>query len=390
MEIILTLLAMLTLITLVVTGFEFLIGFHQLKNLHRQSVLTREQLPSISIILSALNEQIDIETALISMLSLDYPKLEVIAVNDRSTDQTPAILNQLAKHYPHLRVHHINELPAGWFGKNHALQVGAELAAGDWLLFTDADVVMKPQTLTKAISYVMEQQLDHLTICEHHLRRTFWLKILLLGHYITYSLAFKPWRIRHAWSKRSLGHGAFNLVNKATYQACGGHAAIAMECLDDLKLGALIKNKGYRQDTVDGRDYVEREWYTSLPDMIEGWKKNTFAYFNYNLSRVIRDSLFAGLFFIWPCIAVFLYSGSLFWLNLANIGLTFIISAYVARQFRLSQCYSLFYPFAIGLLLFSIWNSVLSVYRNQGVIWRGTHYSLRRLREKLPPPASIK
>src|SRR5688572_9570592 len=129
-ELMLTVTAVVTCIYLIVTVIEFLKGFKQIKNLIDQIVLPRDQLPSISIVFSALNEQHDIKAALTSMLKLDYPRLEIIAINDRSTDQTPAILDELAAQYPELHIRHISELPNGWFGKNHALQIGAEMAAG--------------------------------------------------------------------------------------------------------------------------------------------------------------------------------------------------------------------------------------------------------------------
>jgi cellulose synthase/poly-beta-1,6-N-acetylglucosamine synthase-like glycosyltransferase len=382
MELLLTIIAISTFIYLSFTAIEFYLGFSQLKDLSKQTVLDTSRFPSISIIVSALNEESEIKHALTSMLNLNYPKLEVIALNDRSSDKTPDILEDLKKSYSNLQVHHITHLPEAWFGKNHALHIGSQYANGEWLLFTDADVIMKPDTLIKAMSYVLEHKLDHLTICEHHLRRTYWLNILFLAHYLTYTMAFKPWRIRYPWSKKSLGHGAFNLINKKVYEKIGGHRAIAMECLDDLKLGALIKRKGYAQDTVNGRDYIEREWYNSLQNMIQGLKKNSFAFFDYQFVRVIGGTLLALTFFIWPWFACLFFSGYLRDLNIANICLTLWISAYVAKQFRLKKRYALFYPLSISILVYTIWNSAISTHMKKGVVWRGTHYPLKELQNK--------
>lgn len=383
MEMVLLIVALITCITLIVTMIEFLIGFKKILNLSRQAKLDEKMLPSISIIFGALNEERDIENALKTMLALDYPKLDIIAINDRSTDKTPAILDHYQALYPdRLRVIHIKELPPGWLGKNHALYVGSQHAKGDWLLFTDADVLMKPDLLTKTISYVLHHKIDHLTIFEHHLRESFWLKVFYLGHYVTYSMAIKPWRIRYAWSKKSLGHGSFNLVNKQSYQACGGHQAIAMECLDDLKFGKLLKQHGFRQDTVDGRDYIEREWYKSLPEMIAGLKKNSFAFYEYRILPTMRDISFAFLFYLWPVIAVIVCTGPTRWLNVLNVALTLYMSWYVAKQFRLERKFAFFYPISIIMLLYTMLNSVVSIYFNKGVIWRGTHYSLSHLRNK--------
>jgi glycosyltransferase involved in cell wall biosynthesis len=382
MESVLFIIALVTCLYLIFTVFEFIFGFNKIKNLSDQALLDKEKLPTLSIIVSALNEEKDIEKALLTLIHLDYPCLEIVAINDRSTDQTPHILDRLQSQYPRLKVCHIKDLPEGWFGKNHALHLGSQVAQGEWLLFTDADVTMRSDTLIKSISYVLENKIDHLTIYENHQRNYFWLKILLLGVYVAYSMHKKPWRIRYSWSKKSLGHGAFNLVNHKAYQQCGGHAAIAMECLDDLKLGALLKNSGSRQDTVDGRDFIKREWYVSLVDMINGLKKNSFAYYNYQVLPACRDACLALGFYIWPIISIGLYTGPIRSLNLVNIGLTWVISMLVAKQFRLQKRYAIFYPIGLGILIYTVFNSVLSVCKNKGVIWRGTFYSLQAIKKK--------
>jgi len=382
MESVLFIIALVTCLYLIFTIVEFTFGFNKIKNLSHQKLLNKNQWPTLSIILTALNEEKDIEKALLTLLHLEYPNFEIIAINDRSTDNTPSILNQLQTQYPHLKVTHIKELPPKWFGKNHALHIGSQIAKGEWLLFTDADVAMRHDTLIKSMSYVLQHQLDHLTIYENHQHNYFWLNILLLGLYITYSMSIKPWRISYPWSKKSLGHGAFNLVKNKAYQQCGGHKAIAMECLDDLKLGSLLKNHGFRQDTVNGRDFIEREWYPSLVDMINGLKKNSFAYYNYQILPACRDACLTFIFFIWPFIAAFYYMGSIRSLNGINIGLTFFISIFVAKQFRLQKRYAFFYPMAVSILIYTVFNSIFSVCKNKGVVWRGTYYPLHTIKNK--------
>jgi glycosyltransferase involved in cell wall biosynthesis len=380
MEVLLWIIAIGTCLGLLISAVELILGFSLIKNLKNQKKIPDKDLPSISIIFSALNEEKDIEAALNSLFQLNYPNLEIIAINDRSTDDTPVILDRLKQNQPRLRVFHIDELPEGWLGKNHALNFASKHARGDWILFTDADVLMKPDTLRLVMSYVAEKKLDHLTIFEHHIRKTFWLRVLLLGHYITYSIVMNPWRIRYAWSKKSLGHGAFNLVSKKVYMSCGGHRSIAMECMDDLKLGEMIKKNGYRQDTVDGRDFIEKEWYKSLGDMIEGVKKNSFSYFKYRPLGTLLVILGAFTFFVWPFFGMFL-PGTVGLINALNVALTLFISIFVARKFRLNLIYALFYPFGICILLYTVLNSLISTYKNKGVIWRGTFYPIKKLKK---------
>lgn len=381
MQAILFFIAAITLVYLSFLIIEFSIGFNTIKNLSSQTALATDSLPFISIIFSARNEEDVLSTSIKSMLNLNYPRFEIIAVNDRSTDRTDTILDQYEYH-PHFKTKHIKCLPNKWLGKNYALHIASQSAKGEWLLFTDADVVMKRDLLVKAISYSLTNKLDHLTIYEHHIKKRFWLKMMLLANYITYSMTLKPWRIKYLWSKKSLGHGAFNLIKKSCYLQCGGHQSIAMECLDDLKLGALIKHKRFKQDTVDGRDYIEREWYHSLNEMIDGLKKNAFAYFNYSFLTFFIGFIFAFLFFILPCLGALLFHGPLQWINITNVLLTCCIAFIVAKHFRMQKYFAFFYPIGILLLFYTLWNSVAATYRQRGVIWRDTHYSLQELRNK--------
>ena len=382
MGIILCIIAAMTLVYLLFTNIEMVIGLRLLAKLREQQLVDSTELPSISIIVSALNEEDVIESALTSLLNINYPHLEIIAIDDRSEDKTYAKMMQVKDRYPQLQVYQIKELPDKWFGKNHALNYGAEHANGEWLLFTDADVTMKSDLLNKSMSYILNNKVDHLTIFEHHICAEFNLKTVLFGLYLPYLMFCKPWRIRYAWSKKACGHGAFNLVNKKVYFACGAHKAIAMECLDDVKLGELIKINGYRQETVDGRDYLERGNGILLEELLSGMKKNSSAFRDYKILPIIIDSTLSFLFYIWPIIAVLLCSGPMFWINSLNIVLMIMISLQVTREFRIHPGYSLLYPISISFLLFSMWNSLVTVLLNGGVIWRGTLYPLKMIRSR--------
>lgn len=378
MEMVFTAIAVVTLLHLIYTFLEITLGYNSIQDLDKIKV-TEQNLPSVSVILSALNEEDHIAQTVTSLLSLKYPNLEVIVVNDRSTDRTLEILQNMAPN-PNLRILNVQNLPENWLGKNHALHRAGLQAKGDWLLFTDADVIMKPETLLRAMSYIQKKQLDHLTIYENHIRNSFWLTVLMLGSYITYSIFNKPWRIRLSWSKQSLGHGAFNLVNKSVYFACGGHQTIALKCLDDLMLGKLIKDNGFRQDIINSSHYVEREWYPSLSEMIDGLKKNSFAYFNFSVWSVIRIFTLVTIYFFGPLVAICIYSGSLFWLNLVNIFIMLLMSLVVCHQFKIHPGFAPLYPLAILILLYTVSLSMIFTYKNNGVIWRGTHYPLDMLR----------
>src|SRR6266699_6394697 len=120
--------------------------------------------PRISILLAARDEEEKLPAALATLMEIDYPNLEVIAVDDRSQDFTGHILDEFAARHSRLCVVHVTQLPAGWIGKPHALQNAYETATGEWLLFTDADVRFTPDVLRRAIAFVRQQNLDHLSL----------------------------------------------------------------------------------------------------------------------------------------------------------------------------------------------------------------------------------
>ena len=199
-------------------------------------------------------------------MQLDYPELEITLVNDRSTDRTGEILDRLAGEFPQLNVVHLSELPGGWLGKNHALQLGASRSRGEWLLFTDADIVFDPSTLRRAITYVNAHQVDHLAATPDCHMPTWLLTCFAVTFAMYFSLFVRIWAVRNPRSTAHIGIGAFNLVRASVYQAVGGHETIRMRPDDDLKLGKIIKLAGYRQDVVNGTGLIGVEWYASVAE----------------------------------------------------------------------------------------------------------------------------
>lgn len=151
-----------------------------------------------------------------------------------------------------LRVVNITELPAGWLGKNYALYQGAERAIGELLLFTDADVVMDPSTLAKAVSYLKAGYLDHLAVMPKVYLPSLIPRLFCSAFGIFFSGYIRQWKAKDPASRSFVGIGAFNLVTKEAYKSSGTHRAIAMRPDDDIKLGKLLKKAGYRQEMVLG------------------------------------------------------------------------------------------------------------------------------------------
>ena len=238
-------LAIFSLLLTVVFTLEAALGMRRMMTLDNVPPLQQENVPKVSVIIPACNEAETIEPALKSILAMDYSDLEVIAVNDRSVDRTGAVLEQMQKKYPGLQIYDISELPEGWLGKNHALQYGAERARGEYLLFTDADIIMEKSSLARAMHHMLENGLDHMSMFFKSIAPGGFLNALILDAGGGLMLLLKPWKAKDPKSKRYMGVGAFNLVKSDVYKAIDGHRTIAMHPIDDVMLGKVIKHSSF-------------------------------------------------------------------------------------------------------------------------------------------------
>jgi cellulose synthase/poly-beta-1,6-N-acetylglucosamine synthase-like glycosyltransferase len=341
---------------------------------------TFESWPSISLIAPARNEERHIEQAVRSLTRLDYPNLEITIINDRSTDRTSEILDRLAAEFPQLNVVHLTELPAGWLGKNHALQLGADRSHGEWLLFTDADIVYQPTTLRRAIVYAEKYKVDHLTAWPE-IHAATWLLTAFMCTFAIYLFLFvRVWSIRNRNSRAHIGVGAFNLVRATVYRAVGGHERIRMRPDDDLKLGKIIKHAGYSQDLVDASGLLSLEMYRSVGELIRGLEKNAFSGADYSIPLTLVSSFLSLLFGVWPFLAVFIVSGPARWVYLAVCLSLWLMALGSARVMKAPAACALAYPVAVLLFAYIQWRTMLLNYYHGGIRWRDTHYSLKELR----------
>lgn len=380
MEMLLFYLAILTLLTILAIGGYLAINGRTIQCLQEVQPLQGTTVPMVSIIIAARNEERHIELALQSVLHQDYANFETIVLNDRSCDRTGDILQRMAEQHPHLRIIHIAELPNGWLGKNHALQVGANAARGDFLLFTDGDVVMAPSTLARAMGFMLPQQLDHLAMApDIHMPGPL-LKIFIIYFMIAFNLYARPWRARVSSSRCHVGIGAFNLVRSQVYQTINGHQPLAMRPDDDMKLGKLIKQGGFRQDFLMGTGLISVEWYASVRELVKGLEKNSFAGLEYSLAALFAASLAQFLMFVWPLMGVLCTSGTTRLLNLAIMAVLTAIGCLTATSAGVAKRYAAGLSLGAALFIYTTWNATLKTLANDGIDWRGTHYSLAALK----------
>ena len=336
--------------------------------------------PRISVLLAARDEEEKLPTALATLMEIDYPHLEVVAVDDRSRDATGSILDDFAALHPRLRVVHVTDLPAGWLGKPHALQKAYEASTGEWLLFTDADVRFKPDVLRRAIGLAKRQNLDHLSLLCDVEMVGLWEKALITFFVAVFHLATNPRRVGNPHTPFYVGIGAFQLLKRYAYEVSGTHRRLAMEVIDDMKLGKLVKRSGFRSGVGISQDSVVVRWHAGVGNLVRGVTKNFFAGFGYNLGFVGAGIAGLLLLNVAPFLGIALGHG---WIRVfAAVALVLALCFYggTAVSMRASPLYSLTYPLGSILLSYMLLRSTIVTIRQGGIVWRDTFYPLDELK----------
>ena len=362
------------------TYIEYYFGSKSIKNLKDFPPTKVDDPPFISFIIPARNEGKKIKEALSSVLALDYPRYEVIAINDRSDDSTGRILNDLSAINSHLKVVHITSLPPGWLGKNYALDYGAKNASGKYFIFTDADVVFKPDTLNRVLEYIKQNNTDHLAMAPSHVFKKTLLTAVICIFEFLFMVKFKPWKVANPKSKYFIGIGSFNMITADAYKNTGGFETLRMRPDDDIMLGKLVKKSGYRSNFVYAPEQLSIEWYQSVGEMIRAFYKNTYSGFNYSLLNAVPSIFMLIVLSTLPYISLFFLIGISLIIDGAILVIIFLIYLLLTKANGISIFYFLTYPVACSIIAYLMIRSVfLSVIRG-GVDWRGTFYSLKELK----------
>ena len=336
--------------------------------------------PRISLIFAALDEEKTLPAALATLMAIDYPNLEIIAVDDRSQDATSRILDEFAVNHPRLKVVHIRELPAGWLGKPHALHRAYEVSTGDWLLFTDADVRFRPDTLRRCATLIRLLKLDHLTLFVGMEMVGFWEKVLISFFGMSFNLVIQPHRVGNPHSAAYVGVGAFQMARRTAYETAGTHRRLALEVLDDVKLGKILKLGGFHSGVAIAPDSVIVRWHAGLGNVIRGVEKNFFAGAQFKLSQVVLQIVTLVVFDVVPTVGVVLGHGWVRLFSLFAVLVSFGFLLGVDLVMHISPLFALTLPLAALLFCYMITRSTFLTVRQGGIFWRGTFYPLDDLR----------
>lgn len=361
--------------------FREMYFFYKISDIFRRTTVDLKNMPRVSVIVPAKNEAPSIRQCLDSLSRQTYKNFECVLVNDRSEDSTAIIMEEFAERYPHFTAISIHELPEGWLGKTHALQQGANLASGEYLLFTDGDVIFEKETLAKTVQFCLNNNLDHLCLVPKlHAKRSAEASLyVIFGVLILLSVRPSKMKKRREFYA---GIGAFNLVKHHAYQTVGEHEKLRLEVCDDMILGKSLTSYGFSSALVYGEDCISLTWYDSIKDIIVGLEKNGFAAMEYSILMFITISLYILYSFFFPFVLIF-YSPPLacvgFMVAILIMQSTFWVAA---RKQGYNSLVSLLVPFSIWIFYFSQLRSVFLSLVRRKVIWRETAYSLKELKSK--------
>jgi glycosyltransferase involved in cell wall biosynthesis len=363
--------------------------------------------PRVSIIVPARNEEEDIRQTLQQLLVLEYSNYEIIAVNDRSTDHTGQIMDEVAQSIvqsienglskgadvnPHaeadrsvrstrLKVIHVAELPSGWLGKTHAMWTAGKQATGDWLLFTDGDVLFKPDVLRRAIAYAESERADHVVLFPRMIMKQPSEKMMIAFFQALFVFGHRPWKVADPKARDHMGVGAFNMVRRPVYDAVGTYLALRMEVLDDMKLGKVVKNAGFAQRNVFGEDLISLHWAKGAFGIVNNLTKNFFAVLSFQWPRTVATIVGLGFLNLGPFLGIVLAHG---WARVPYaIALVSLFLIYYGMSVRsaVPAYYVFLHPISTSLFMYTLLRSMFRTLWNDGIEWRGTKYPLEELRK---------
>lgn len=349
--------------------------------------ITLNELPLISIVIAVKDGEKEITETITRVLSSPYDKLELIVVNDRSTDNTGAVLEELKHKFPSLKVVHLDYLESGWLGKVHALKHGTAIASGDYLLFMDADIHLEKSVLMKALNSVKRENLHHLAVLPNLYPVNFFVDLILTNSTIMFIESNKPWKKleeRHVDNVR--GVGAFNLLEKKFFnENTPGFNWIKMDIVDDVALAKMIAlNNGRTKLMFASKDGPSLTYYDSFIGMVNGFEKNFFAGMaNYRYGLMLFLVVFLMSMLIVPISWLFLLEVSEFkFIGALYLMINALIALYLNKKLPRSFIHYLLMPLGQFMMGVFLLRSSLVCLKNGGVIWRGTHYPYKELKKQ--------
>jgi chlorobactene glucosyltransferase len=336
--------------------------------------------PRLSVVVAAKDEEQNIARCIDGLLAQDYPNLQVIIANDRSTDRTPQIIDNYARRDPRLTAVHVSKLPAGWFGKNNAMRQALRQATGELLCFSDADCAYdSPRLLRAAVSLARRDNVEFLSVLPRLEAKTLWEKIIQPVAGAIMVFWFPPQRVNDPRCPDAYANGAFMLMTRSAYESIGGHEYAKATLNEDMHMARQAKRVGVRLRVVQNSGLYRVRMYTGLKQIWRGWSRIFYGCFG-TLPRLLVSVVMLSVFSISPYLALLaglLLSASGGWLAAAAVFAILAQQSILLRFYSLSgnaPGWALTYPigaaFCLGMTV-----SAMTRLGGNTTTWRGTAYA---------------
>ncbi len=349
----------------------------------QRMVALPEDAPLISVIVPAHNEEAGIKECLQSVLEQDYPRLELILVDDRSTDNTLAVAEQLAASKGQFKIVKVTDLPSGWTGKCHALHEGVRHASGEWLAFLDADSTLHETAIRQSFYEALKAKVSMITLSPQFVMKTFWEKALQPTFASMSCILFPLARINDPSSPIASANGMFYLINREAYDQINGHRDVKNLAVEDIGIGMRVKASGLGLLFANGRNLLHTRMYTNFTEIINGWTRILSASMNYKMPTVLKYlgvhvlmstpvSLLALYFFI-PA-AQQLWPAAWFVLPAIVVLGSSAVSALFCSQIGASRRLAILFILGNLMLIWVFAVIVKKILMKDALQWRGTTY----------------
>lgn len=347
-----------------------------------ESTLSKSDLPKLSVIITAKDEANTIEHALQTILNTDYPDFEIIIVNDRSTDETGALIDKFATQHPQIVPIHIDHLPENWIGKVHALHTATAQAKGEWLLFTDADVHHHSTLWQRAIELAIAKQCTHLALLPNVPTPGRLLQACVKAFGLMFLSTAKVDEIENPDKKAAIGIGAFNLVNHAAFKKTPGFEWLRMEVADDYGLGIMMKKWGRKISFATAYNDLQVDWYPNVTSMIKGLEKNIMAPgTRFETIRLIISPILFAAIILGPFISLLIWPGYYSLVGICVFSFIGLTSFFIPGKNLHDLSNWLLTPIGYLIILYTFIRACILCLVRNGIIWRDTFYPRALLRQ---------
>jgi chlorobactene glucosyltransferase len=338
--------------------------------------------PLVTVVVPARNEAANLPTVVTSILASAYEPLELVVVDDRSTDDTAPIALLLSARDARMRVVHGDALPDGWYGKPWACLQGFRAARGDLVLFTDADTHHEPELLGRAVGALRQTGADLVTVAPHQRCESFWERLVMPQVWLLLGLRYHPAAVNTARRERDvIANGQFILTTREAYEAVGTHAVVSHEVAEDLALAQAYLRAGRRLHFAFADRLMETRMYRDLGELVEGWSKNMYlggrrSFAGHPVLQALVPVMMTAAFGFWlvPPVALVL-SGGAGPIGTAALAATIASVTFwmlVSYGMQIPLLYGLLYPLGAATALLIALRSILRGGRR--IVWRGRTY----------------